>query len=44
MLIETRRNREMCNQIARKVFHNQSQSTKVAPAGPDVSTSLLKLF
>ncbi|KAL9984536.1 hypothetical protein ACROYT_G006841 [Oculina patagonica] len=35
MLIETRRNREMCNQIARKVFFNQSHTTKVAPVGPD---------
>ena len=37
MLTETRRNREMCNQIARKVFFNQSHTTKVAPVGPDVS-------
>ena len=28
----------MCNQIARKVFYNQSQTTKVAPVGPDVSS------
>ena len=37
MLTETRRNREMSNQIARKVFYNQSYKTKVAPVGPEVS-------
>ena len=37
MLTETRRNREMCNQIARKVFFNQSHMTKVAPVGAEVS-------
>lgn len=41
MLTETRRNREMCNQIARKVFFNQSHTTKVAPVGPDVSMMVL---
>lgn len=31
----------MCNQIARKVFFNQSHTTKVAPVGPDVSMMVL---
>lgn len=43
MLTETRRNREMCNQIARKVFFNQSHTTKVAPVGPDVSMMVLTI-
>ena len=43
MLIETRRNREMCNQIARKVFYDQSSTTKIAPVGPVVSI-LMHMF
>ena len=31
----------MCNQIARKVFFNQSHTTKVAPVGPEVSIMFL---
>ena len=37
LLTETRRNREMCNQIAQKVLLNPSHITKMAPVGPEVS-------
>ena len=38
MFAETSRNREMCNQIIRRVFTDSSQSNHSLPDGPLVSS------
>ena len=37
ILSETQRNREMCNQIARKVFSHEPTAPEDPPVGPNVS-------
>ena len=45
MLAETERNREMCNQIVRRVFPDPTQTNELLnPIGPLVSNTLLSVL
>lgn len=45
MLAETERNREMCNQIVRRVFPDPTKTNELPhPVGPLVSNTLLSVL